>query len=124
MARVSDAEVERQRNALLQMITAFPTGVGRETLAREYEARFGVPIQWRTLLRRLRDLTEAGRIYTASQGRSRVYISAWAPAGVPAASQEPEDEEYVPLSAAGAEVRDLMRRPISQREPVGYRLEF
>jgi hypothetical protein len=33
-------------------------------------------------------------------------------------------EIYVPLSAEGSRLRDLVRRPLTQRTPVGYRREF
>lgn len=49
------------------------------------------------------------------------------PAAGPARHVPPKieaDENYVPVSKAGAEVRALVRRPIARREPVGYRLEF
>jgi fido (protein-threonine AMPylation protein) len=132
MPRATRAELGRQREALLELIAAHPEGIGRENLAREYEAQYGTRLEWRTLLRRLRGLVAAERIRAVGQGRRRVYQaiprSALWPAeavrqdGEPAASGSEED--YVPLSPAGAEIRSLIRRPMSQREPVGYRLEF
>lgn len=119
MARITPDDIERQRGAVLAVVVAHPEGVGREKVAREYEARFGMPIAWRTLLRRLHDLAAAGQLVAMGEGRQRVYRRADGPA---AAVQEQED--YVPLSPAGAKVRELVRRPISQREPVGYRIEF
>jgi hypothetical protein len=35
-----------------------------------------------------------------------------------------EIEVYVPVSVEGQEVRDLVRRPVAERRPVGYQREF
>jgi fido (protein-threonine AMPylation protein) len=130
MPRITAAERERQQRVLLKLIAAHPEGLGREKLAREYEARSGARIAWRTLLRRLQALAGAGKIEAAGRGRRRVYL-ATSVTRSPAAGRDPPtptdgvaEEGYVPVSAAGAEVRTLVRRPISQREPVGYRIEF
>jgi hypothetical protein len=128
MRRITDIKRERQRTRLLEIIASYPEGVGRETLAQEYRARFRARIEWRTLLRRLGDLATSGRITPAGEGPRRVYRIAGAPE-VPAENvreEPPADaaEAYVPMSEAGAEVRSLVRRPISQRDPVGYRIEF
>ena len=128
MQRITDIKRERQRTRLLEIIASYPEGVGRETLAQEYKARFRARIEWRTLLRRLGDLATSGRITPAGEGPRRVYRIAGAPA-IPARSVReepatPAEEAYVPMSEAGAEVRSLVRRPISQREPVGYQIEF
>lgn len=131
MPRLTRDEIDRQRARLLRIIGGFPEGIGREKLAREYETRFGTRIAWRTLLRRLRDLADAGKITAVGVARNRVYRPA--PVRAPAqpgagdggASGDPATEEdYVPVSPAGAQVRALVRRPVSQREPVGYRMEF
>lgn len=132
LRRIAEAKRERQRTRLLEIIASHPAGVGRETLAQEFAARFGTRIEWRTLLRRLGDLATSGRITAEGKGPRRVYRSAAAPAIAsghggqePAAPAELEgEEEYVPLSEAGAEIRSLVRRPMSQREPVGYRIDF
>jgi hypothetical protein len=131
MRNITEAKRERQRTRLLQIIGSHPEGVGRETLAQEYNARSRTPIAWRTLLRRLADLAASGRITPAGKGPRRVYRVAGAPAVLPervpeqrATPAEADEEAYVTLSEAGAEVRSLVRRPISQRQPVGYRIEF
>lgn len=132
MRRITETRRERQRTRLLEIIASHPDGVGREALAQEFKARFRTRIEWRTLLRRLGDLATSGRITAVGKGPRRVYRSAGAPT-VPAGSapEEPaaqagqgDEEDYVPVSAAGAEIRSLVRMPISRREPVGYRIEF
>jgi fido (protein-threonine AMPylation protein) len=131
MPRATRAELARQREVLLELIAEHPEGIGRENLGREYEARYGARLEWRTLLRRVRGLVVAERIRAVGRGRRRVYQavreSALWPAEAVRRDGEPPaggEEEYVPLSPAGTQVRSLVRRPISQREPVGYRLEF
>lgn len=132
MPRATRAELERQREALLELIAAHPEGIGRKNLAGEYEARYGARLEWRTLLRRLRGLAAAEHIRAVGQGRLRVYQAVpksalWPAEAVRQGAEPPAsgvEEDYVPLSPAGAEVRSLIRRPISQREPAGYRLEF
>lgn len=118
------AELERERDALLHLIAQHPEGVGREVLAGEYNARFGTPLQWRTLLRRLADLAAAGRIHVEGGSHNRIYRVARTPVAPADTTEEIDEAGYVPVSTAGAEVRALVRRPISQREPVGYRAEF
>lgn len=129
MPKIPAAEMQRQLDSLYGLITAHPEGIGRGELSREYEARYGTAIQWRTLLRRLDKLVASGRIHAEGKGRGRVYRGAVAasPAGGVGREPVPADEAeegYVPLSADGAEVRALVRRPLTARDPVGYRIEF
>lgn len=118
----------RQREEIEKVIAAYPEGLSRQDVSREYEARYATHIEWRTLLRRLRELVAAGHVRAVGQARRRVYkpipmgeavsLDRHAPAA------DGGEEEYVPVTPQGAEVRTLIRRPMTQREPVGYRLEF
>jgi hypothetical protein len=120
-------ELLRQREALVRIIGAHPKGIGREKLAREYEAEHGTRIEWRTLLRRLRALVAAGQVQAVGESRRRVYLIPPAPlieGATPATGPVQAEEGYVSVSPAGAEVRALVRRPMSQRVPVGYHIEF
>jgi hypothetical protein len=132
MPRSSEAEIAHQLDALSELIARRPEGIGSAELSREYEARQHATIGRRTLLRRLEQLLAAGRIEVRSEGRQRVYRSA-AAAAEPAAEPTLDDaaratigaeEGEIPLSREGAEVRAMVRRPIAEREPVGYDLEF
>jgi hypothetical protein len=128
MPQRTRAERNEQRERLFELIAAHPRGVGREALGGEYHARFGTRIEWRTLLRRLRDLAVDGRIEAVGRGPRRVYRRAVrSPSGsveAKRAAAAAEEADYVPVSPAGAEIRSLVRKPVSQREPVGYRIEF
>jgi hypothetical protein len=87
----------------------------------------------RTLQRRLSELVKQGRL--AVEGRTRGALYRLPPEARTingAAGEIPSDEafglasveEYVPLSDEATRLRDLVRRPATQRRPVGYRREF
>ena len=85
----------------------------------------------RTLQRRLADLVEAGRLQIEGQGRAVRYKRPGplplvvAPESVPDGQvAQPAAEGYVPLSAGGAQVRELVRRPLAERTPIGYQRDF
>jgi hypothetical protein len=65
----------------------------------------------RTLQRRLNNLIKQRRIAAMGAGRARIY-RAW--------GEEPEIEVYVPVSPESRGVIQYIRRPIQQRQPVGY----
>ena len=88
----------------------------------------GLAFNRRTLQRRLRELVAANRLLKQGEGRASRYLLA-PTTGEVRATLEPlkliaHGESYVPLSPEGAEVRDLVRRPITDRKPVGYQRKF
>jgi Fic family protein len=86
----------------------------------------------RTLQRRLNELVKQGRL--AGEGRNRGALYRLPPEprvtvqvkGVAAKGEVAQisTEIYVPVSAEGSRLRDLVRRPVTLRTPVGYRREF
>ena len=88
----------------------------------------GLAFDRRTLQRRLQELVKAKRVLKEGQGRASRYLLApiLGEVRVTLAPQKlsAQGESYVPMSAQGTEVRDLVRRPISQRKPVGYQRKF
>lgn len=130
MARSRAAEIERQREALFELVAAHPHGISRAELAREYQTRYGTGFHWRTLARRLQRLVADGYLRVEGQSHRRLYHAVQVPAPTPTTAPHAEavpdqaEDGYVPLSLAGAQVRSLIRRPMTQREPVGYHLEF
>ena len=98
------AEVERHR-----------AGVGIEDLTSACPA-----LARRTLQRHLARLAADGRIRTEGQAAARRYLTAIAPA-VNAPVVEPSLDAAAWMSDAGREVQRLVRRPLMQRKPVGYR---
>ncbi|GAA0723168.1 Fic family protein [Dokdonella soli] len=111
--------------AAVHMIVAqHPEGVGIEALQKALATT-----PRRSLQRRLAELVKRGRLLSEGRGRAIRYrivppstaeiVRPEGQPGTPAAA-----ENYVPLSAAGAEVRMLVQRPIAARTPVGYNSAF
>ena len=88
----------------------------------------GLKFNRRTLQRRLRELIATNRLLKQGDGRASRYllvpITGEVRATLPPLKPIAHGESYVPLSPLGAEVRDLVRRPITDRKPVGYKREF
>lgn len=76
-------------------------------------------ISRRTLYRRLNELVAAGKL--VSEGETRASRYRLAPAREPV---EDSEEDYVPLSPTGAQVRSKIQQPISKRKPVSYHRSF
>ena len=97
--------------------------------AAELAERFRHEASSRTLGRRLNHLVRRERVVIKGAGRGSRYFPAQQSGAVahitlPAITVEGSGESYVPLSPEGAEVRDLVRRPIAARLPVGYERSF
>lgn len=101
MARQVDPKTAEE---IVRAIEQHPDGATIEQL----EATLDVPR--RTLQRRLADLVSAGRLRPIGRARQRRYQVA--------VSAE------LAVSPAAQQVRDLIRRPLFQRTPVGYVAEF
>jgi len=102
--------------ALAELQVMFEGDVSRRSLQRRID-------QW---LRRQVIRAEGerrGRLYfNANPSRSKVSTS---PAGqLTVASTPPAIQESVPLSTAGRDIQDTVRRPITDRAPIGYDRAF
>jgi hypothetical protein len=119
---VAPDELER----IVLLIARHPAGISVEGVLRA----LGSAIKRRTLQRRLSVLVNRGSIVAAGTGRALKYRTAPVQGGLRASEPDSPDmlqatvEAYVPLSAAGAEVRAHVRLPRQQRQPVGYKLAF
>lgn len=81
-------------------------------------ALLGDAISRRSLQRRLSELVGMGRLITQGGGRSTRYR-------LPTSTSQPAAvESYVPLSPSGANVQQLVRKPLTERTPVGYSRDF
>lgn len=107
-------------DAIEALVAARPDGISRPALEVAFAGERGYALPWRTLLRRLHRLSGDGRVRPEGDGRRRVYVPG--PAFIPEAP--PPEEGYVPMSREGAQVRALVRRPLSERRPVGYKPAF
>ena len=96
---------------LIEHAANTPSGLGVNELLRLLKGE----VSRRTLQRRLSALVRAGRLISEGAGPSTIYLFP-KPAEL--------EENYIPLSPSGAEVRQLVRRPQSERTPVSYKREF
>ena len=69
--------------------------------------------------RRLEELVIRQQIRAKGESTSTIYV----PAAETGATQQAESD-YVPLTAQGTIVRDLVRRPLIERPPVGYNADW
>ncbi len=88
----------------------------------------GMKFDRRTLQRRLRELVAANRLLKQGEGRASRYLLVPITGEVRGVLPPPkliaQGQSYVPLSPQGAEVKNLVRRSITDRKPVGYNRNF
>lgn len=110
----SKADLSQQLSRIIDIVRQFPEGVARDAILERVEA---LQIQDRTLQRRLQLLVERNQLSVTGRGRASRYHA-------PGARSEPENGRTIPLSEPGNEVQALVRRPLTERVPVGYRRAF
>jgi len=121
---VSTAEYEVVVNAVRE----HPDGASIEMI----QSVLGEGAARRTLQRRLNELVKQGRLIAVGRKRGALYrlpaepqLTVRPQAGaVKADGGQVSAEIYVPMSADGSRLRDLVRGPLTLRTPVGYRREF
>ena len=114
--------------AVLNAVRARPDGASIEMI----QSVLGEGVARRTLQRRLNELVKQGRLAAEGRKRGALYRLPSEPAvtvrleGVEAkaAVGEVSAEIYVPMSDESARLRELVRRPLTLRTPVGYRREL
>lgn len=107
-------QILKQINAIKDILRAHPAGLSADEIADN--VALGLPK--RTLQRRL----DSPEFTSAGKGKATVYRLAQPVPDAPrAAAPEPV---VIPLSPAGTELQALVGRPVTAREPVGYRHEF
>jgi len=109
---------------IVERVTQSPSGASKSEIARNLE-RLASP---RTIARRLAQLVASNRLATQGKARSLRYVlpanTGAANVVLPAIQASGEAESYVPLSKEGAQIRGYVRKPLTERRPVGYRREF
>ena len=103
----------------LREIERVVRSLGGGAAAREILSELTIPLPLRTLQYRLKHLADAGRLRRESQGRRTTYRLSDA-----IGDAEEENDDVVPLSKAGREIRSCLRQPPSLRTPVGYDRAF
>lgn len=118
MANSSDQDLP----FILELVEEHTEGISRADIQELYAKRRGEEVPRRTLQRWLALLIEQGRIEVEGAGRATRYRPVEA---APSSTAEVEREEgYVTMSPTGADVRRLVRRPLTDRTPVGYHPEL
>jgi fido (protein-threonine AMPylation protein) len=120
---VSKQEIEK----LVALLALHKEGIGIADLEKVAKAA-GLDFDRRTLQRRLAQLVRAKRILKQGKGRASRYRIAPTDgelrAELPPLQLAAPSETYIPLSPMGEDVKDLVRRPIPERKPVGYNRAF
>ena len=112
-------------NRILAAIRANPKGVALAGLARKLAKH----LSRRSLQRILAALVRKKQIVSDGATKAQRYRIAPVEAAVVESLRASDSvdaivEKYVPVSKAGAEIRDLVRLPVTLRTPVGYAREF
>ena len=114
----------------LQAIEAAVRRQSEAMTARQLNDVLEFPPPHRTLQYRIKLLVESKRLVMEGAGRSaryrvpRVISVAADPVGWHFSVPEPRLEVLPPMSESGAEIRELVRRPLEARHPVGYDRDF
>ena len=93
------------------------------TLA-EIEAALPTGVKRRTLQYHLQQLVQAGRLIREGEVRWARYRSPDAAPTAPPVAELVEEENAIPLSPEGQEVRAHVQQPLAARAPVGYNRAF
>jgi DNA-binding Lrp family transcriptional regulator len=110
-----------QHDALRKALAAIPEGASLEQLT---PAADTIGISRSTLIRRLKEMVDAGVISKTGVSRAARYHLAAAPAAPAVTPPVAPAPVIVPLSPPGTEVQALVARPIALRTPVGYDRAF
>ena len=118
---------KRELESIMTFLMPYEAGLGIAELEQACRSA-GLDFDRRTLQRRLGDLVKARRVLTQGEARARRYrlapVAIEYRVALPSRQGVAESDAYVPLSTEGAQIRDLVRRPILQRKPVGYNRAF
>ena len=128
---MTSQSVNREIETILAIIRENPDGVGIAELELLATQRLDASLNRRTLQRRLYLLMADGKIRGEGKSVARVYKPVSKPAlvqleGVAATAMTgiATLDEYVPLSAEGAKIREWVRQALMRRRPVGYQRGF
>lgn len=129
MPRITPAD---ELHLIESIVAAHPGGIGIAEIELAMAQRQGGALNRRTLQRRMLKLIDAQRIACEGQSIALVYkpvALAWAQlagggGGGGVMTHVAEAEPDLPVSPAGASIRDRVRQPLMHRRPVGYRREF
>ncbi|MDR7132060.1 hypothetical protein J2X69_004426 [Algoriphagus sp. 4150] len=105
---------------IIAALKSFPDGASLEVL-NEF---LSVPIEKRTLQRRLKKLKENNFVYTKGGSHATRYFVKNIDQTLSKTEKLDEPQTIIPLSQDGKDVLDLVSSPETQRTPVGYERSF
>ncbi|MEA3437437.1 MAG: Fic family protein, partial [Thermodesulfobacteriota bacterium] len=115
---------QNELDAILEAVTQFPEGASVKGLSEAMDKK----LPRRTLQRRLAHLVDQDRLAIVGRGRGSRYqfpkISGKAHIVFPGFEIKGRGEVYVPISPEGKVVKEAVRLPIQDRQPVGYNRSF
>lgn len=113
---------QSELNAICAVVARFPQGAALDDIERALTLK----LPRRTLQRRLAQLVRDGRLASSGRGRGSRYLIPTVPRTEADHADEvsASEEGYIPISRQGQLVKNAVRRPIHQRQPVGYTREF
>lgn len=118
MVRLARAEIQKQREEILELVGQHPEGASRAAIGKAYDARHKTGISQRTLIRRLEQLIAERKVVQEGESSTTLY-KLREPATAAA-----DTKAYVPLSAQGTKVRAFVDKPIIERKSVGYNRDW
>ncbi len=113
---MNTADIKKEMEAIQKALQCFEQGVSIE----ELKQAAALNIQWRTLQRRLAELTAQG-IFTKSGNKRSTKWHLTKKADVHQANEKTESEKLIPLTTRSKQVLLQVSRPIQQRKPVIYK---
>jgi hypothetical protein len=115
---------QNELDAILEAVTQFPEGASVENLSET----LGNKLPRRTLQRRLARLVEQERLALEGRGRGSRYrfpkITGESHVVIPGFEIKARGEAYIPISPKGKTIKEAVRLPIQDRQPVGYNRAF
>ncbi len=111
-------------DAILEAVTQFPEGASVGDLSET----LGKKLPRRTLQRRLARLVEQERLAIEGRGRGSRYrfskITGESHVAIPGFEIKARGEVYIAISPEGKTIKEAVRLPIQDRQPVGYNRAF
>jgi Fic family protein len=114
---------QTEYDELLEVISAFPGGALKDEIIEAMPEK----LSRRTVLRRLNSLLKEQRLVRSGKGRATRYRNPVITETLVShlvARDGVEDEHYIALSDQGAKIKQLIRRSLQDRTPVGYQRQF
>ena len=125
MSRIVSA---KELDLIEKVVSGHPKGIGISAIEKALSSLLP-DINRRTLQRRLKHLQKNKRVTTEGKSIALRYkpargVNITAKPRISDSTIKDEAEIYIPLSQEGSLIRDLVRQPLVQRQPVGYQRSF